>query len=126
MSFLNDLQHKSDTRELQVKVANKIHEFDRNNVSNSVTRSKVEELLFEISHKFLVNKNFNVQSHQFKLIRELNSDPDYQCYVLVSLVFGYILLWNVDAFACYVLLFCFYYCLSSSHTDFLILYVCVE
>ena len=126
LSFLNELQHKSDTRELQVKVANKIHEFDRNNVSNSVTRSKVEELLFEISHKFLVNKNFNVQSHQFKLIRELNSDPDYQCYVLVSLVFGYILLWNVDAFACYVLLFCFYYCLSSSHTDFLILYVCVE
>lgn len=53
LSFLHDLQHKSDTRELQVEVANKIYEFDRKNTSNSVTRSKVEELLFETSHKFL-------------------------------------------------------------------------
>ena len=53
LPFLHDLQHKSDTRELQVEVANKICEFDRNNTSNAVTRSKVEELMFETSHKFL-------------------------------------------------------------------------
>ena len=53
LPFLHDLQHRSDTRELQVEVANKIYEFDRNNTSNAVTRAKVEELLFEISHKFL-------------------------------------------------------------------------
>ena len=53
LPFLHDLQHKSDTRELQVEVANKIYEFDRNNTSNAVTRSKVEELLFETSYKFL-------------------------------------------------------------------------
>jgi hypothetical protein len=53
LPFLHDLQHKSDTRELQVEVANKIYEFDRKNTSNAVTRSKVEELLFETSYKFL-------------------------------------------------------------------------
>lgn len=87
LPFLHDLQHKSDTRELQVEVANKICEFDRNNTSNAVTRSKVEELMFETSHKFLVNKNFNVQSKQFKLIQELNSDPDYQSYVILVKIY---------------------------------------
>lgn len=53
LPFLNDLQHKSDTRELQVEVANKIYEFDKKNTSNAVTRSKVEELIFETSYKFL-------------------------------------------------------------------------
>ena len=51
--FLHDLQHKSDTRELQVEIANKIYEFDRKNTSNAVTRNKVEELIFETSYKFL-------------------------------------------------------------------------
>ena len=41
-----------------MEVANRIHEFGRKNVSNGVTRVKVEELLFEMSHKLLVNKNF--------------------------------------------------------------------
>lgn len=53
LPFLHDLQHKSDTRELQVEVANKIYEFDKKNASNAVTRSKVEELIFETSYKFL-------------------------------------------------------------------------
>eukprot|EP00536_Pseudo-nitzschia_multiseries_P000059 jgi/Psemu1/321429/estExt_fgenesh1_pg.C_20043 len=87
LPFLQDLQHKSDTRELQVEVANKLYEFDRKNTSNTVTRSKVEELIFETSYKFLVNKDFNVQSAQFKLIRELNSDPDYQSYVLLVKIY---------------------------------------
>jgi len=53
LPFLQDLQHKSDTKELQVEVANKIYEFDRKNTSTAVTRSKVEELIFETSYKFL-------------------------------------------------------------------------
>ena len=53
LPFLHDLQHKADTRELQVEVANKIYEFDKKNTSNAVTRSKVEELIFETSYKFL-------------------------------------------------------------------------
>lgn len=35
----------------------------------------------------LVNKSFNVQSNQFKLIRELNSDPDYQSYVILVKIY---------------------------------------
>lgn len=34
-----------------------------------------------------MNKNFNVQSNQFKLIRELNSDPDYQSYVILVKIY---------------------------------------
>lgn len=85
--FLHCLQHKADTRELQVEVANLIYEFDRKNMSDSVTRSRVEELIFEVSYKFLVNKNFNIQSHEFKLIRVLNADPDYQSYVLLCKIY---------------------------------------
>ena len=36
---------------------------------------------------YSVNKNFNVQSKQFKVIRELNSDPDYQSYVLLVKIY---------------------------------------
>jgi hypothetical protein len=64
LPFLHDLQHKSDTRELQVEVANKIYEFDRKNTSNSVTRSKVEELIFETSYKFL-GKHFGTNGITF-------------------------------------------------------------
>lgn len=53
LPFLKDLQHMSDTRELQVEVANLIYEFDRKNSADSVTRSRVEELIFETSYKFL-------------------------------------------------------------------------
>lgn len=34
-----------------------------------------------------MNKNFNVQSNQFKIIRELNSDPDYQSYVILVKIY---------------------------------------
>jgi hypothetical protein len=87
LSFLQDLQHEGDTRELQVEVANLIYEFDRKNSSDSVTRSKVEELLFEVSYKFLINKDFPLHSRQFKLIRELNADPYYQSYVLLVKIY---------------------------------------
>jgi len=85
--FLQCLQHEADTRELQVEVANLIYEFDRKNTSDSVTRGRVEELIFEASYKFLVNKDFKVQSRQFKLIRMLNADPDYQSYVLLCKIY---------------------------------------
>eukprot|EP00937_MAST-01D_sp_MAST-1D-sp2_P002830 g2830.t1 len=71
------------TRQLQVEVANTIHEFDRRNEMEAVTRLKVEELLFECSYKFLVNKGFPVYSPQNKLIQELNADPAYQQHVLL-------------------------------------------
>lgn len=41
--------------------------------------------MFESSYKFMVNKNFNVHSKQFELIRLLNADPAYQQYVKVIL-----------------------------------------
>ena len=83
LPFLRCLHHHADTRELQVEIANLIYEFDRKNSRDSVTRAKVEELIFESSYKFLVNKDFPVHSHQFKLIQMLNADPDYQRYVLL-------------------------------------------
>lgn len=87
LPFLKELQHQGDTKELQVEVANRIYDFDRKNTSDTITRSRVRELLYETSYKFLVNKDFPVQSNQFKLIRELNSDPDYQSYVLLVKVY---------------------------------------
>jgi hypothetical protein len=87
LPLLHNLQHKSDTRELQVEIANSIYEFDRKNTADFITRSRVEELIFETSHKFLVNKDFSVQSPQFKLIRALNSDSDYQAYILLVKIY---------------------------------------
>lgn len=87
LPWLENLQHRTNTQELQVEVANLIYEFDRTNTADSVTRSSVEELLFECGYKFLVNKDFNTRSAQFQLIRMLNSDPDYQRYVLLVKVY---------------------------------------
>ena len=87
LSFLKSLQHEANQQELQVECANWIYEFDRKNTSDSVTRSAVEELLFETSYKFLVNKDFPVQSKEFQLIRVLNSDPDYHSYVLLVKIY---------------------------------------
>lgn len=87
LPFLQCLQHQADTRELQVEIANLIYEFDRKNTSDSVTRAHIQELLFETSYKFIVNKGVSVQSRQFKLIRMLNSDPDYQSYVLFCKIY---------------------------------------
>lgn len=87
LPFLKSLQHSTDTKELQVEVANLIYEFDKKNTNDYVTRRLVEELIFEASYKFLVNKNFSIQSKQFKLIRILNSDPDYQRYILLIKIY---------------------------------------
>jgi len=77
--------HDADTQELQVDVANMIYEHDRKNNQDAVTRSQVEELLFEASYKFIVNKDFPVNSKQFQLIRTLNADPD--SYVLLVKIY---------------------------------------
>ena len=73
-----------DKRQLQVEVSNWINEFDKKNQADLVvTRLRVEELLFEASYKFIVNKNFSVNSKTFELIRCLNADPANQQYVLM-------------------------------------------
>lgn len=59
--FMKDLQHEANTRELQVEIANLIYDFDRKHNADSITRSTVEELIFEVSYKFLVNKSFDIQ-----------------------------------------------------------------
>lgn len=68
-------------------MANLIYDFDRKHTADPVTRSKVEDLIFEVSYKFLVNKNFNISSSQFKLIQMLNGDSDYQEYVLLCKIY---------------------------------------
>ena len=85
--FMKELQHEADTRELQVEIANLIYDFDRKHSADSITRSRVEELIYEVSYKFLVNKNFDVRSAEFKLISMLNADPDYQEYVLLVKIY---------------------------------------
>lgn len=85
--FMKDLQHEADTRELQVEISNLIYDFDRKHNADPVTRSKVEELIFEVSYKFLVNKNFDIHSNEFKLISMLNADSDYQEYVLLVKIY---------------------------------------
>ena len=79
----------------QVEISNLISDFEKKKVSSnaggtgsdSVTRLKVEELIFEISYKFLVNKNFNIQSKEFELIQELMADPAYNQYVLLVKIY---------------------------------------
>jgi len=81
------LKHGYDAKALQVEVANIIFEFDKKSTADSVTRSRVEALIFEVGYKFLVNKNFSVQSKQFELVRELNADPAYSSYVLLTKIY---------------------------------------
>ena len=76
-----------DKRQLQVEVSNWINEFDQRNVVDSVARAKVEQLLFEASYKFIVNKNLSVRSKTFEVIRDLNADPAYQQYLLMCKVY---------------------------------------
>jgi hypothetical protein len=85
--FMKDLQHEADTKELQVEIANLIYDFDRKHNADAVTRSKVEHLIFQASYNFIVNKNFDLHSPQFKLIQMLNGDPDYQEYVLLCKIY---------------------------------------
>lgn len=85
--FMKDLQHEADTKELQVEIANLIYDFDRKHNADSVTRSKVETLIFQASYNFIINKNFDLHSPQFKLIQMLNGDPDYQEYLLLCKIY---------------------------------------
>ena len=64
-----------------------IFDFDKKHVHDSVSRIKVEALIFEVSSKFMVNKNLSLQSPQFELIRQLNADPAYQPYVLLCKIY---------------------------------------
>jgi len=80
--ILSSLKHGADTRELQVEISNSINEFDKAN-KDSVQRIQVEELIFEASYKFIVNKGFSVRSAAFQLINQLNSDPFYHKYLLL-------------------------------------------
>ena len=41
---------------LQVEVSDSIHERDKKTTQDGVTRLRVEDLLFEVAHKFLVNR----------------------------------------------------------------------
>ena len=79
---------------LQVEISNFISDFEKKKVTgnaggpgDSVTRLKVEELIFEVSYKFLVNKNFHIQSKEFDLIQELMADPAYNQYVLLVKIY---------------------------------------
>ena len=83
LPYMQSLHHLNDKLQLQVEIANLIHEFDRKNNSDSVTRIKVEELLFEASYKFVVNKGFKTQSKQNELIQQLNADPAYQQHLML-------------------------------------------
>jgi hypothetical protein len=58
-------------------------------MSIGIQRFLLTSFLFFLifNHSHLVNKDFNVQSNQFKLIRELNSDPDYQSYVILVKIY---------------------------------------
>ena len=86
LPLMTQLHNLSDKRQLQVEVATLIHEFDRKSVTDSVTRAKMEQLIFESSYKFMVNKGFPVHSKQNALIQQLNADPAYQQHLLLCKV----------------------------------------
>ena len=83
LPFLHRMHNLHNKRQLQVEVATLIHEFDRKNRTDTVTRLKLEELIFEASYKFVVNKGFPVYSPQNELIQELSADPAYQQHLLL-------------------------------------------
>eukprot|EP00931_Biecheleriopsis_adriatica_P048723 TRINITY_DN28156_c0_g1_i1.p1 TRINITY_DN28156_c0_g1~~TRINITY_DN28156_c0_g1_i1.p1 ORF type:complete len:2295 (-),score=500.02 TRINITY_DN28156_c0_g1_i1:122-7006(-) len=86
LPHLSSLNHPNDKRQLQVEVSNLISEFDKTS-NDSVTRLKVEELIFEASYKFIVNKGFSVTSKEFELIRQLSADPAYHRYLLLCKIY---------------------------------------
>lgn len=64
ISYLNNEQ---DKKKLQIQISNMINEMDKNN-KESIQRSKIENLINELSHKFLVNAFLDVQQYTFKII----------------------------------------------------------
>jgi hypothetical protein len=73
-------------RALQVEISNLINEHDKMN-KDSIQRIKIEELIYEISYKFMINKDFNLQSREFELINQMNSDPAYSKYVVLCKIY---------------------------------------
>ena len=47
----------------------------------------MEQLIFEASYKFILNKKFAVSSKTFELIRQLNADPVYHQYLLLCKIY---------------------------------------
>ena len=78
---------ESDKLQLQVEISQAISDFDTKNMASNVTRTKVEELIFEASYKFIINKNFSVGSKEWKLIQEMNTDPQYHQYLLLVKIY---------------------------------------
>ena len=71
-----------------LEVSNWISECDKKNQGDLVvTRLRVEELIFEASYKFIINKNVSVHSKTFELIRQLNADPANQQYLLMCKIY---------------------------------------
>ena len=61
------LPHPAGTRrsrQLQVEVSDSIHERDKKTTQDGVTRLRVEDLLFEVAHKFLVNRRVDARGYE--------------------------------------------------------------
>ena len=63
---------RGDLRQLQVEVSDSIHERDKKTTQDGVTRLRVEDLLFEVAHKFLVNRRVDARGYANKVIRALH------------------------------------------------------
>jgi len=67
-----------------VEGSNWLNEFDKSSVGDGVvTRRRVEELIFEASYKFMVNKHVSARSKSFELIQALNADPVHHRYLVM-------------------------------------------
>ena len=78
---------RGDLRQLQVEVSDSIHERDKKTTQDGVTRLRVEDLLFEVAHKFLVNRRVDASGYANKVIRALQADPEYRDYVLLVKIY---------------------------------------
>jgi len=78
---------RGDTRQLQVEVSDQIHERDKKTSQDGVTRLKVEDLLFECAHKFLVNRRIDQRNRMNTITRALQADPKYRDYVLLVKIY---------------------------------------
>ena len=78
---------RGDLRQLQVEVSDSIHERDKKTTQDGVTRLRVEDLLFEVAHKFLVNRRVDARGYANKVIRALQADPEYRDYVLLVKIY---------------------------------------
>lgn len=87
LPVLHRLRRLDDTRQLQVDVSNLIHDFEHSHrKDDTVTRIKIEQLIFEASYKFFVAKDFPVRSEYNALVQQLSADTSYQRLVLLCKV----------------------------------------